>query len=575
MNSKLCDGASSSNHEDRNANLNNEINVSKGAIPKTKNYLKNSQNGRKNVKLNNNFESVTSPNYDPASTNICKNGFSKTSGSPLIINGIHIEKAMNNWEHTEPKFEVSNTDIYLNNESDSSSSEDNDLSVSDDGCIYTYKADSIPDLPDILNNLDIPLFGDEPNEPRENTSSPEMDFLEMDFEPEPSVDTETEPPVTLPTEQASEIHLDENVLDYQQPCSSKDLDNPTLYENHKLDKENTDIELTQNIDKKTKKKAHPKKDRKEIKMPWSCTPEQRTKASKQLRIIRTDTSSGEESLASIVGHENMDEKKIMIWSHEEAYVKQITQIGPLSCSATAVLNVLIALRLPVPSIEVICNCGKLDANSELLTYLHSRSIEGQGHREIISGLHKATNGRIYARFFSMYPERCVNIYDWLGFWIQHGAIPIATLNLQKSQQPISESWCHQMIYGVDPDNVYLTNPIECVNSSVLWHQLVSESVLLIKREKIVNKFMSNNSLSELRAVGDPSYDELNVLGQVAKIIREDSRAKRENSHITSHLKIPTIFRSGVTLAIDRNSKAYPLLLESPELPLLNLNSCKQ
>lgn len=163
MNSKLSDGASSSsNHEDKNANLNNEINVSKGAIPKTKTYLKNTPIGRKNVKLNNNFEGASSANCDCSSSN-CKNGFSKTLGS-YLVNGIHMEKSVIDWESTD----VSNHDIYLNIESDSSSSEDNDLSVSDDGCIYTYKADSIPDLPDVFNNLDILLFGDAPVEPRES-----------------------------------------------------------------------------------------------------------------------------------------------------------------------------------------------------------------------------------------------------------------------------------------------------------------------------------------------------------------------------------------------------------------------
>lgn len=574
MNRKLSDEASSSS-QDSNANLNNDINMSKGAIPKTKNFLKNSQNGKKNVKLNNNIENITSPINDPSCSNLCKNRFSKTMENTLVNNSVDMERRLKDFENTEPRVNLLNQE-NLNNESDSSSSEDNDLSVSDDGCIYTYKADSVPDLPDLFNNLEMPVINNEPNDQRENTSSPEMDFLEMDFEPEPSVDADTEPPFSAQAEQSNEIHTNQNfIIENQEACSSNDLENSFSSKNQESIEKND--EVTPNADKK--KKPHLKKIRKDIKMPWSCTPEQRTSASKQLRIIKTDTTSAEEWSANINAPVSkivvVEGEKIMVWNDDEAYVKQITQIGPLSCSATAILNVLIALRLPVPSLEVICNCEKPDSTSELVKYLSSRSREGSGHREIITGLNKASNGRIYARFFSMYPERFVNLYEWLGFWIKQGAIPIATLNIQKSQPPIPNSWYHQMIYAVDPHNTYLTNPLESVNSSVLWHQLVSESVLLIRREKIIDKFVAGNDLRSLQEFGDPSYDELNVLGQVAKVIREDSRAKRENSHITSHIKIPTVLRSGITLAIDRNSRAYPLLLECPELPLLNLNNCKQ
>lgn len=43
-------------------------------------------------------------------------------------------------------------------DSDSLSSDDNDLlSISDDGCIYTYKGDQVADLPSSFFNLEIPL----------------------------------------------------------------------------------------------------------------------------------------------------------------------------------------------------------------------------------------------------------------------------------------------------------------------------------------------------------------------------------------------------------------------------------
>lgn len=336
------------------------------------------------------------------------------------------------------------------------------------------------------------------------TSSPEMDFLEMDFDPEPPMDVENEPVPDIRTGSSNEIEIDKRTTDFQQPCCSRGLENPSLSEYEEVQ------EVSEQTDKNSEKKMNIKKD---IKMPWSCSAEQRTKASRHLRLTKTESNSGEESLSSMLGHDELVKEKIMVWGHEEAYVKQITQIGPSSCSATATLNVLIALRLPVPSLEVICNCRKSDPGLELLSHLQSRTFEGQGHREIISGLDKASNGRIYARFFAMYPERCVNMFQWLGFWIRNGAVPVATLNLQKSQEPVPDSWCHQMIYGVDSDNAYLTNPLESVGFGVLWHQLASESVLLVRRGNIVDKLWGCNDLSDLRALDDPGYDELNVLGE--------------------------------------------------------------
>lgn len=169
MNRKLSDEASSSS-QDSNANLNNDINMSKGAIPKTKNFLKNSQNGKKNVKLNNNIENITSPINDPSCSNLCKNRFSKTMENTLVNNSVDMERRLKDFENTEPRVNLLNQE-NLNNESDSSSSEDNDLSVSDDGCIYTYKADSVPDLPDLFNNLEMPVINNEPNDQRESKYS--------------------------------------------------------------------------------------------------------------------------------------------------------------------------------------------------------------------------------------------------------------------------------------------------------------------------------------------------------------------------------------------------------------------
>lgn len=271
----------------------------------------------------------------------------------------------------------------------------------------------------------------------------------------------------------------------------------------------------------------------EREMPWSCSLSQRTKSIKFRVMKRTHCTKGElvspsenvpqikgakvsspvESVAVVPPFEHIE--PAMIWSKDEAVLKQVTQIGPSACGATAVLNVLNALRFPIPSIDKIkevMNTRLRRTESPLTDYLLSRSTAGTTHEDIIDCLDKISNGTIYARFFHMYPERVVNLYTWLGFWIKNGAVPIATLNLQRCLGTIPDAWHHQMIYGVDSNGIYLTNPLECVEAGLLWPQLCSESVLLVRREDVLSRWNFKTDLPELMQIKDIRWRRINVVG---------------------------------------------------------------
>lgn len=102
---------------------------------------------------------------------------------------------------------------YVNNQKwsfgddESSSGNEGDEALSnDDCCIYTYKGDQFADLPSsffkldmMTNGLDQPGEGEPPkeapaeeNERSHSGSSPDMDFLEMDFDPGPSIEQDSE-----------------------------------------------------------------------------------------------------------------------------------------------------------------------------------------------------------------------------------------------------------------------------------------------------------------------------------------------------------------------------------------------
>jgi len=116
----------------------------------------------------------------------------------------------------------------------------------------------------------------------------------------------------------------------------------------------------------------------------------------------------------------------------------------------------------------------------------------------------------------MCPERKFSLSKWLSFWIKKGAVPIVTLNLQAGLSPgapVPDAWHHQMVFGVNPRGVYLTNPLECVPESALLGQLCSPSVLKVKRNDVLQRWTNTTDLSPLMCQTDVRWRKLNVLGE--------------------------------------------------------------
>ena len=126
-----------------------------------------------------------------------------------------------------------------------------------------------------------------------------------------------------------------------------------------------------------------------------------------------------------------------------------------------------------------------------------------------------------------------------------GAVPIATINLQRSKvrpgQTLPDSWHHQMIFGIGPGHngsprIYMTNPLESVDEATLNEQLCSPSELLIRRNDIIQRWkisaesgtsnILNQDLRQLYEQPDERWDHYNVLGQVINVIREEESLKK-------------------------------------------------
>ncbi|XP_008302960.1 uncharacterized protein LOC103374622 [Stegastes partitus] len=262
----------------------------------------------------------------------------------------------------------------------------------------------------------------------------------------------------------------------------------------------------------------------------------------------------------------------MLWSIQEALERQTLQIGASACGATAVVDVLKALGVDVPPEEADrCVQTRLRRNeSPLPDYLLSRSEAGATHAQLIRGAEEAGDGKVAGRFFHLHPRRRVRLVAWLAGWIRRGAVPVATMNMQLAVpegEEVPDAWHHQLVFGVAANAVFMTNPLDVVSEAEMHQRLCSESVLLVRREDVLQRLTPDCSLSDVSGgQSDPRWEALDVEGQVRKMVLEEEQESDQPK--TTHITIPAAYSSGVTLFALRQSELGQELLAAPELPLL-------
>uniref|UniRef100_A0A096MHR1 Uncharacterized protein n=1 Tax=Poecilia formosa TaxID=48698 RepID=A0A096MHR1_POEFO len=164
---------------------------------------------------------------------------------------------------------------------------------------------------------------------------------------------------------------------------------------------------------------------------------------------------------------------------------------------------------------------------------------GATHVQLIRGAQEASGGKAVGRFFHLYPRRRVRLVPWLASWIRKGAVPVATMNMQLAVpdgEEVPDAWHHQLIFGVAPRAVFMTNPLDVVRIVFLYQNLCFVLVLVVFSP-----------------------------GQVRQMMLEE---ELEDGPRTAHVSIPAAYSSGVTLFALTGSDAAQQLLKAPELPLL-------
>lgn len=229
----------------------------------------------------------------------------------------------------------------------------------------------------------------------------------------------------------------------------------------------------------------------------------------------------------------------------------------------------------VPEVVKAVQTRLRDLDAPLPKYLLSRSVAGTTHTDIIDGIKEVSNDQVTGRFFHFYPERDINICSWLKTWLFRGGIPVATVNCQKVPYPdgtIPDAWHHQMIWGVSEDGIHTTNPLQVISDEELMTQLCSESVLLIRRNDVLERWDVNMDETPIET---DEWSRLQVVQQIDKIIKEETlkilygNELKDNGMTTSHVVIPAAYKSGITIFAKKDSIASEYLDTAEEIPMKN------
>lgn len=244
------------------------------------------------------------------------------------------------------------------------------------------------------------------------------------------------------------------------------------------------------------------------------------------------------------------------WTNEQARCWAVSQTGASNCGATALLNVLAALEVPVPDVDTAERAVHTNLRKHHVSvseYLAARSVAGCTGENIVSGCTKVAGDAVESRFFAFYPPREVDLQKWLARWLAKGCSAVATLNTQKMYG--ADYWHHQMIHGVSKKGVCLTNGIQTLGFDAIRVGLETPSVLqIMKHSALACAPFDADRCDEL----GPEWAKLQVSEQLQKM--KAGFCKEQ------YVYIPAAYRAGITIFAKRKTVAAQLLRKAPELP---------
>ncbi|XP_065204801.1 uncharacterized protein LOC135834762 [Planococcus citri] len=465
----------------------------------------------------------------------------------------------------------------------SSSSEDDD-----EHCVYTYKGAEIPNVADSAFNVVEVLNG---------RSSPDMDYLEMDFDPGPSNGQDSDSdnasndvPNTEESDRFSERKPSDRFKQQETHCD----ENANCY---------VDQVPVENVNESPSEAVFCSPVSKQ-----PSTDDEQPCCSKSLHSYRSNEifepkqyfCTGDSSDEEVPNSDYDDVTFIVDGYHEAKRLESESAQGIPSVSVSdadhveenfccfdnllrtdptycisAIINLLTALHIPHDSHYARCMLSKLLQRREvhpglpIVDYLILRAVEDVNETELVGLLAELSDHKFHSRFFTTYPKRNIDYLEWLSEWISKGALPVVTRNvLERGSLPVKNiiynQWRHNVVYKTDSAHVSLTNPLERIEKSVLSRQLCQPSLIYIKRSTMMKKWHPHVDLRPLLKPENQQWFNENVLGQLASMIREHNNGAKTKHYI----RIPSNCQCGITLfASSDNSKLCKEIDEASELPL--------
>lgn len=245
------------------------------------------------------------------------------------------------------------------------------------------------------------------------------------------------------------------------------------------------------------------------------------------------------------------------WTLARARKLAFSQSGASNCGATALLNVLSALEVQLPSTREADSAVKTNLRKHgvpVSEYLAGRSVAGTTAEAIVAGCERVAGGAVESRFFPFHPPRAVELRRWLSEWLAAGCSAVATLNTQAMYG--ADYWHHQMIFGVSEEGVFVTNGIETLSFDEISKGLESPSVLRVHASDALG--CSPLDAEACDNLG-PEWARLGVSRQLRELASGGSGA--------GYVDIPASYNAGITVFARAGSEGARRLREAQELPL--------
>jgi hypothetical protein len=237
-----------------------------------------------------------------------------------------------------------------------------------------------------------------------------------------------------------------------------------------------------------------------------------------------------------------------VYSHADAAANEISQLTSSGCGVTALLGVLVALRMVDVSSAIAlnwknCILRQRDLESPLPDYLLSRSIAGCTAQELLQSMDILVrdNGlRAVERHFMSYEaikRTHSSISRFISEQLRNKLCVVATLNLQLLG---NDAWHHQLVYGVDEcsGDIHCMNPISCYSEEQFKSFLSTPSCLLVRRQDVLDRIKRTGGSMDIYQ--QSSWIAFRVQEQI-DVLEQDDQCR------LSHIVIPANYVGGLCM----------------------------